>query len=381
MKVLHLLPSLETGGMETFVLTLSIYQKRAAIDVHLAVFCGSGESARVSVERASSGGIPVTVLERGSTRSVAAKLRDLILKERIDIVHAHNETAVIYAAAASRGVEGLSLVSTIHNGDREKYGVKARLENALAFRRCHAIVAVSEKIAELMWRREFVSKRKLQVIENGIAPMPAVPKERRSELRSSLGIPESSVVIGCIGRLVPVKNHLLFLEAFKIAQSGRSGSPSSSLYFVLAGDGPLRGEIQAKTEALGLEAGVRLLGNRKDIPELLSILDIFALPSLNEGLSISLLEAMAAGKAVLASNRGGNVALVENGVNGLLVDPNDTARMSSAMVELATDTGRRDAMGLRGAEMQNARFGMPVCMERYQALYSSLRGPNATLSP
>jgi glycosyltransferase involved in cell wall biosynthesis len=371
MKVLHLLPSLTTGGMETFALSLAQEQLRTGLHAEIAVFSGEQREPAVSHQE----GVRIWEFSRKfGSRNLAKEIRKVIEREDFRILHAHNETSAIFGAMAIRGMS-VALVTTIHNGDRVGYSLKQRLENFLAFRKCRAIVSVSEGIAETMSAREGVRRRRIRVIKNGIRPVAILSDASKAGLRAELGLPADGILIGCVGRLVPVKNHILFLSAFRKAiQRLDGGHPEKPhrLIFVLIGDGPLRSVIEAEIRALDLGTSVRMLGDRKDVPALLNILDIFALPSLNEGHSISLLEACSAGLPVIASDRGGNPTLVDAGKTGLLVGPEDVDGIAGAIINLSLDAGLRRSMGLAGRALQQSRFGMDACAAEYRSLYQSV---------
>jgi glycosyltransferase involved in cell wall biosynthesis len=259
------------------------------------------------------------------------------------------------------------LVATIHSGDRDAIRFVIKAQNRLAYMRADRVVCVSESIRERLIRKEFAPARKLTTISNGIVPPRRPDEAQAAMLRAELRLGPDDIVAACVGRLVPVKNHLRFLEAFAKARQG-----AANLVLIMAGDGPLRDETAAKVRALGLESSVRLLGTRKDVGHLLAIADIFALPSLNEGHSISLLEACSFAKAILASNRGGNPSIVTQGKSGVLVEPDDIGNMAEALLRLAKDPGLRASLGAEAQSVYREKFSMSRCMGEYVRLYAGL---------
>jgi glycosyltransferase involved in cell wall biosynthesis len=184
--------------------------------------------------------------------------------------------------------------------------------------------------------------------------------------KKSLGLDPKGLVVGTVGWLLPIKGPMHLLNAMaRVWQS----HPETSLVFV--GKGDLEKEL--REEALRMEASGRVsfLGWRDDIPEIMQILDIFVLPSLNEGMGRVLVEAMAAGKPVVASRVGGIPDLVKHGQNGLLVEPGDVTGLSLAIRKLLIDKKMQDEMGMKGRTMAQ-NFGVEKMVEKIDALYSSL---------
>jgi glycosyltransferase involved in cell wall biosynthesis len=184
--------------------------------------------------------------------------------------------------------------------------------------------------------------------------------------KKSLGLDPKGLVVGTVGWLLPIKGPMYLLKAMaRVWQS----HPETSLVFV--GKGDLEKEL--REEALRMEASGRVsfLGWRDDIPEIMQILDIFVLPSLNEGMGRVLVEAMAAGKPVVASRVGGIPDLVKHGQNGLLVEPGDVTGLSLAIRKLLIDKKMQDEMGMKGRTMAQ-NFGVEKMVEKIDALYSSL---------
>ncbi len=184
--------------------------------------------------------------------------------------------------------------------------------------------------------------------------------------KRSLGLNPKGLVVGTVGWLLPIKGPMYLLNAMaRVWQS----HPETSLVFV--GKGDLEKEL--REEALRMEASGRVsfLGWRDDIPEIMQILDIFVLPSLNEGMGRVLVEAMAAGKPVVASRVGGIPDLVKHGQNGLLVEPGDITGLSVAIRKLLIDKKMQDEMGMKGRTMAQ-NFGVEKMIEKIDALYSSL---------
>ncbi|MFX1678185.1 TIGR03088 family PEP-CTERM/XrtA system glycosyltransferase [Mitsuaria sp. CC2] len=191
--------------------------------------------------------------------------------------------------------------------------------------------------------------------------------------------PAAHWLIGTVGRMAPVKDQLMLTRAF-IALIGQSaGLPDlrARARLVLVGDGPLRAQCQALLDEAGLGDLAWLPGERTDVPAVMRGLHVFALPSLAEGISNTILEAMASGLPVVATEVGGNADLVTREVSGLLVPAADPEAMAAALLRLARDPARAAAMGEAGRARVEEDFSMRAMVGRYQGLYDTLRGHNA----
>jgi glycosyltransferase involved in cell wall biosynthesis len=193
----------------------------------------------------------------------------------------------------------------------------------------------------------------------------AVPAE--PGLRASLGIPAEAKTIGVVARLIAYKGHRFFLQA---CQEIKRRHPRAT--FLLIGDGPEAGSLAALSRQLGLQEAVRFLGTRSDIPQLLSLLDVVALPSLEEGFPNVVLEAMAAGKPVVATRVGGTPEAVIHRETGLLVPPKDPRALADAILEVLDDPQRANAMGQAGCERVRKAFDLSRMVQEIEALYEEL---------
>jgi glycosyltransferase involved in cell wall biosynthesis len=186
------------------------------------------------------------------------------------------------------------------------------------------------------------------------------------EKKKSLGISSGGLVVGTVGWLLPIKGPMHLLNAM---ESVWQDYPEATLVFV--GKGDMEEELRAKALQMGSSGRVKFLGWRDDIPEIMKILDVFVLPSLNEGMGRVLVEAMAAGRPVVASRVGGIPDLVKHGENGFLVEPGDVSGLSCAITKLLSDSKMRDEMGKKGREMCQD-FSVEKMIEKIDVLYASL---------
>jgi glycosyltransferase involved in cell wall biosynthesis len=221
--------------------------------------------------------------------------------------------------------------------------------------------AVSRQLAEQMVTEIGVPPGSLKVIYNGVdtAKFAGAARRERREHRDE-------ILIGSIGRLAAVKNYQLLLHAVARLPQDQHWR------LVLIGDGPERQNLQRTISELGIGARVSLLGHRDDIAELLGDLDIFVLPSVSEGMSNTLLEAMAAGVAVIASDAGGNREIIESGRSGLLFASGDLPAATQAIQRLASDAQLRARLAQAGKQRATTTFGLGPMLRAYEDLYRSV---------
>ncbi|MBE9575075.1 MAG: glycosyltransferase family 4 protein, partial [Proteobacteria bacterium] len=186
------------------------------------------------------------------------------------------------------------------------------------------------------------------------------------EKRTSLGLNTKGLVVGTIGWLLPIKGPLYLLKAMEVIWQ-----TNPEIHLVYVGKGDLEEEVRSEVSRTGVSEKVTFLGWRDDIPEIMQVLDIFVLPSLNEGMGRVLVEAMAAGKPIVASNVGGIPDLVKDGQNGFLVKPGDSKSLSFAIKKLLDDKKMREEMGKKGRAMAG-NYSVKKMVKKIDALYASL---------
>lgn len=362
---MHVVDSLEFGGLERVVADLAIAQ--AAAGRRACVFSLSDATAGfgAALERA---GVPVL---RGGKRGgfdlgVLRRLRAATRELRPVVVHTHNFVPSYYAALAVAGLRGATLVNTCHNMGARLAAPRLRTLYRWSLRRTAGVAMVGAQVHERLLALGVAPPARTQVVRNGI-PLSrhgAVPAAR-ARARQLLGIPEQALVIGCVGRLVELKNHRLLLE-----QLPALCADFPALRLVLLGEGPLASALRERAQALGVGDRVLLPGARDDVDALLPGFDVFALPSLTEGLSIALLEACAAGLAIVASNVGGNPEVVAEGRTGLLVPPTDGAALQAALHALLGDAALRARLGAAARGWVEANGSVEVMRDSYDAFYA-----------
>ena len=271
-----------------------------------------------------------------------------------DLVHVHLFHALV--AVASVRLRGMPKVVTHHHGDF--FHVHRRrsdefLDRAMG-RRYDSIVAVSDAVRRFLLSHYGYRSEKVVTIRNGWSGEPLPRKDGR----------DVSTVV-CVGNLRVEKGHGVLLRAFARTLADRPAR------LVLVGDGPLRHQLAAEVSSLGIDAHVSFLGSRDDVWAVLSEADIFAFPSLSEPLGIAVMEAMAAGLPVIASDVGGLPEVVQHGVSGLLVQPGDERSLSDGLGRLLDDPAARAEMGEAG-RMAAQDMKMATTIDRYVEHYRRL---------
>lgn len=245
-------------------------------------------------------------------------------------------------------------------------------------RRVHAplikrYVTVSKHLESYLTKDVGIDRARVSQIYNGVDTSkyrPAHPGERQHlPLRQKFG--ETAVLIGTVGRLNPVKDQMSLVEAF-VRLLQRYPEMRETVRLVVVGDGPVRDRIQGRVTAAGLEDLAWIPGSRDDVSQILRSLDVFVLPSLAEGVSNTILEAMASGVPVVATAVGGNVELVEDGLTGSLVAPADSAALSDAIADYVRSPDRRRRHGLAARGVAEEKFGIAQMVDAYRTTYQNL---------
>jgi glycosyltransferase involved in cell wall biosynthesis len=228
-----------------------------------------------------------------------------------------------------------------------------------------AVTAVAEPVAEFLRAQVGIPSGKVRTIQNGVD----IPRFRSAHPinRSALGWGDENVVIGCVARLEPEKGHTILLDAFRRVYARR---PHARL--LLIGGGSERQRLELLSSNFGLNGSVQFLGSRADIPELLGACDLVTLASIQEGLPMALLEAMAAGKPVVATKVGIVPELVQGGQTGLLVPPGNAELLAEALDTLITDPMRGQRLAAAALDLVKMNYSFDRTLEQYTALYDAI---------
>lgn len=361
-KVLHLVISLAPGGLERLVVDWT--SGRNLRITGSTVVCCLDEPGLLA-----GGGVHVLGARRGRFPvdfGAVFRLRRLLQRETFRVVHSHNAAAQLYAGLAAAGT-GIRHVHTEHGSRPPAATIWARLRDRLALRLTDDLVAVSEAAADGI--RTMARGRKIVVIPNGVEAHCPSSKLEQTRLRKDLGIPLEAQVIGTVGRLASIKGYDRLVGAFARMRS------ELDTRLLLVGDGPEREALAKQAAALGVGDRVVFAGFRPDPASYYDLMDVFVLPSRSEGLSVALLEAMAAGVPVAATDVGANREVLEDGKDGVLL-PHDEAGWPVLLLEMLASLD--GAGGKRRTQSALARvmsaYTMDATLARYEVLYESACG-------
>ena len=291
------------------------------------------------------------------------RLHRLFRRTGVDVVQTHHLTQLIYAAVGAR-LAGATLVHVEHEYFSLASRRRKRLLRVLGSL-CHRVVGVGDEIGLFLTRRVGLPASRVMVIRNGVdltrySPLPRLP-------RSALGLPPTGPLIGHVGRLDPLKDQASLIQAFRIVAGAHADA-----HLVIVGEGPIRHDLERLAASLGIQDRVLLLGSRGDVADLLPHFEVFAMPSLREGLPLSILEAMACARPVIATGVGDIPGAVQDGITGVVVPPARTEALAAAVSELLTSPTRAAAFGHAGRLAAERRFSFTSTVQQYEALYKSL---------
>lgn len=362
--ILHVVDTLETGGLERVVSDLAIAQH--ARGQHSVVFSLlATDGFREVLEDA---GVAVIVGNKQGTldRNVLARLRQTLIDHSIDILHTHNFVPNYYAALASFALpRSPMLVNTCHNMGTRLGNRRLRWLYRASLLRTSRVALVGDQVRDHLVGSGIVPAPRAATVLNGI------PVQRfdnspplRQAARATLGLADEDLVIGCVGRMVALKNHIQLIE---LMPSLMQRHPRVKL--VLIGDGPLADELTARAATLGVTDRVVLAGAHSNIAGLLPAFDVFAQPSLTEGISIALLEASASGMAIVATEVGGNAEIIRNNETGCLVPAADDRALADTLDRLLADADLRQRLGDAASRWVREHASIEVMRDAYDAFY------------
>ncbi|MBN9429706.1 MAG: glycosyltransferase [Burkholderiales bacterium] len=372
-RLAYVVNSLHPGGTERLVVDMS---RAFGADYEIEVICLDEPGAWADTLRQS--GIAVYCLWRqgGLDLSMPVRLARHFRRSRPDIVHTHQCTPWFYAALSRLLYARPRLLLEEHGRFYPEADKPLRrlLNRWLVRHLTHRFVAVSADIRERLVRYEGLNHSQIEVIYNGVKPVPAIDETARAHRRAQLGFSERDFVVGTVGRFDPIKNLPMLVGALAAARRQHD-----DVRGLLVGDGPIRGDVE-RLAASSTEAGsIVFTGHREDARTLVQCLDLFVLASFSEGTSMALLEAMSAGVPVAVTAVGGNPEIVVDGATGWLLPSGDEHALAEAISQARTDAIVRRERGLAGMRRFSEHFSFDAMIERYGALYAQLL-PNGGLA-
>ncbi len=369
-KVLQLITELDVGGAERALLSLVKKLSSGKYDVMVAYLKGEGRLA----EHFRDAGIKVFDLKMRNRMALGAVIRlyRLLKREKVRVLHTHLIQADICGFLAGKMAGVPVIISTKHNPDefRKRRSIPVWLDGIFA-NRSDRIIAVSNAVRDFLIKWERISEDKFTVIHNGIDMEDFNFREFTSATditakKEELGIDSSSQVVGTVRRLDEQKGHKFFLEAIPEILKKVHG-----VKFLIVGDGPLQNKLEKLSEKLKISENVIFTGIRRDIPEILAIMDVFVLPSIFEGFGIVLLEAMAMKKAIVASRIGGIPEIVDDGLTGILIEPANPSEIANSIITLLKNPEKAKQMGDAGSKKVEKIFTADVMAKQIEDVYDS----------
>jgi len=362
--------ALAVGGSEMLArrLALGLMRRRYACSLYAV----HDDGALADLLRAD--GIPCRAFSRKGKwdRSPLVRLVQQFRADGTKVVHTHHLGQLLYGGLAGR-LAGCRVIHTEHDYYSLSRPRSQQLLRVLA-RLADRVTAVAEPVRSFLEDTVGLPASKLITIQNGVEIHryeAAIPYDRKE-----WNLKNSDVIIGCVARLSPEKGHTVLLRAFRKVISRH---PQARLAVI--GDGEERERLQHLTADLNIGHFVRFLGLRVDVPEVLAACDIFTLPSIQEGFPMVILEALAAGKAVVASEVGAIPDVIRHGATGVLVPPGDVDALADALCLLIEEEGARQRLGHRGREFVREAYDFDRTVGRYDNLYQRVLGEAGMLSP
>lgn len=383
LKVLRIITRLNIGGPAIHTILLSSELNRDGYKDILV--CGKvSESEGDMIYLARDKGVnPVVISHLGREISFARDLRALlalysiIRKEKPDIIHTHTAKAGTLGRLAGILAGVPVKIHTFHGHVFDGYFNPGRARLFILIERFLAlftdkVITVSDTVKyDIVKNLKVASASKTAVIPLGLELEKYLNCDSlKGSFRKMLGVQDDALLVGIVGRLVPIKNHTMFLEA---ARNVLSKKQDKKVKFLIIGDGELKDHLVDHAKRLGLEKDVLFTGWINDLSSVYADLDIVVLTSLNEGTPVSIIEAMAAARSIVATDVGGVRDLIIDGENGLLVKENDIDGLSSKIAALLNDSGKRSLLGESGREHVKEKYSKERLVRDIKELYRTCR--------
>jgi glycosyltransferase involved in cell wall biosynthesis len=358
-RVLQLIETGGPGGAERMLLDLSRHLG-SEYEVEVGLLKSGWLEAQVMAL-----GLPCSAIRAHGAGDVGvvAGLLEVVRVRQMSLIHAHEFYMASVGAVVAR-LAGIPLVVTVHGKSYYPAKRRRRLLYRLIAAQASQIVAVSRDLAAFFCRTTGTQTTRVKVVYNGIdiESLAKLPRDRG--LPGSVGIPLDAPVIGTVGNLYPVKGQADLLRAMAAVIARQ---PLAHL--VVLGRGALHDRLSAQAHELGIGHRVHLLGHREDVPRWVAAMDVFVLPSLSEGLPLSLLEAMAAARPVVATAVGGVPEVVQAGVTGFMVPPGSPVKLATRILTLLEDRALSAAIGAAAQAHVREAFSVERMTRDYRAIY------------
>jgi glycosyltransferase involved in cell wall biosynthesis len=370
-RVLECIRQGKIGGGESHLLTLTAHLDRSRFEPVVLSFTDGP-----MMERLKEMGVETRLIytEKPFDIRIWGQVKRLLEGEAPDVIHAHGTRACSNVLWAARKL-GIPVIYTVHGWSfhQDQHPLVRRLrirgEKYLTER---SRVNISVSASNQQSGKEMLPQFRSVVINNGIDQQKFDPERTCKDVRAELGISQDSLVVLFIARFTAHKQPLTLIRAFARALALMQGGISPNVHLLMVGDGDEKGAGVALAGELGLEGRVSFQAFRQDVPDVLHAADIFVLPSLWEGLPIGLLEAMAMRKAVIGTRVDGTREVLQDGENGLMVEPGDVEALAAAIVRLTRDRELRESLRVRAFQTVGQRFDAATMTREIETIYSNV---------
>jgi glycosyltransferase involved in cell wall biosynthesis len=364
MNILYISNHLNVGGITSYLLSLATGMQKRGHNVYIASSAGDG-LARFIEEGIIYVPIPIRTKQEASPKIILSmfKLSALIKKNKIDIVHSNTRTTQVLGCLLSRFCK-VPHISTCHGFFKKRF-----------FRKVfpcwgQKVIAISEPVKEHLSGDFKVDAKNIVVIHNGIDvdKFKSQNVKCKTEIKKAFGLGDGSV-IGIVARLSDVKGHIYLIQAMRDVLDK---IPNAQLLIV--GEGKMKEELVKLVKSLDIGKSVFFIPEVNDTKDVLSVMDLFVMPSLKEGLGLALMEAMASGLCVIATAVGGIKSLIQDGYNGLLVRPKDAQQLSEAISALLRDGQKREYLGRNAQNFIRQNFPLEKMVRETEEVYLECLG-------
>jgi glycosyltransferase involved in cell wall biosynthesis len=365
LKVIHLVEDMKIGGAERIIADIVLGLDRKKYDASVWCVTRGGETATELTEK----GIEVKILGISTYRNPlnTFKLTRLLKAARPDIVHTHGYFASVIGRLAARRAGIPVILAHVHSTYWEYRKRHLMIERKLS-RFTHKIICCSKAVESFVNNTEKITDNKTTVIYNGVDEERFSPHQSPTSIRAEFGMDDEAAVVGTVSSLTPHKGHEYLIQAASLLLG-----TLPSVKFLIVGDGPLRKRLEDQAKNLNIHPAVIFTGARKDIPEILTLMDVFVLPShTREGLGLAIIEAMAAERPVVATDIGGIPEAINDSETGLLVPPGDPEGLAKAIIELLQNPKKAKEMGEKGRTRVKEKFTTKKMLSEIEHVYQSL---------
>jgi glycosyltransferase involved in cell wall biosynthesis len=361
-RVLQVVLSLNPGGTERLVVELA----RRLQDRMPTMVCCLDAAGSWAPELTGIGVQVVPLARRSGFRpGLGRAVAGLARRHDAGVIHAHHYSPFVYSCLARFWRPSAQIVFTEHGRLSDAPpSARRRLANRLLARVPRRVFTVSEDLKRHLVGEGFAPSA-LEVIYNGIDVGPIPDRATRADVRRQLGASDATFVVGTIARLDPVKDLVTLLEAAATISAGRP------VVVAIVGDGPERHNLEARAQVLGIDSHVRFLGHREDARRWLAGCDAYVNCSVSEGISLTILEAMAAALPIVATRVGGTPEVIDAS-SGRLIPSRNPAALTAALLELAGHPELRESLGRSARRRLEDRFTVDRMVREYEEVYYSV---------